>query len=281
MPGTNDYVRRQPRRNRQPILRFDPSTYTTAEAEQAANPRRRRRTVAQMVEHMNNEKMPAIGRLLDRGRTTRVFLDYADPARPAMSTDKQRNAFSFEIPLPREWGDMEPDEQEDYVEQFIRTPTAQLLFDASEVSNSPINEQVQLHDESAWTMRHHESQYVPPSDSEEDDEEEEDEYGELSDHAKQLVDRYVDVYIDELESDRILGLRSPNRDATGGRAVILQRFQYDHGIQPRNVQMRILELAQDLLQEYWDDPPTYRARQLVSTRWKPRGRERRGRGRRG
>ena len=65
-----------------------------------------------------------IGRWMERGNQTRVFIGHAGDRRH--HSDKQRNAFSFEIPVPEEWGRMNDAEKDDYVKQFIRTVLAVL-----------------------------------------------------------------------------------------------------------------------------------------------------------
>ena len=215
-PGTNDYVRRSGQNRQQPI-RYT-NAYSTAAAEQAANPRpapRRMRTVEEMVRHMDRLPAPVVGRILEAGRSTRAYLDYAN-ARPDMSAQQQR-VFSFEIPLPPEWWRMAPDDRQDYVEQYIRTPSAQLQFDASQVSESPLNEDVHLRDESAWMLRRHESNYIPPDDSDEEEEdgerdgERDGEEDEPDDETRQRVNAYIDEYIEEVEAGG--NYREPTDDA--------------------------------------------------------------------
>ena len=88
-PGTSDYVARRSGRNRQPILRFDPSTYTNAAAERARAmgrgppaarappPRRRvRRTAAEMARDMAQLTIGQQGSIMGHGRNVRVFIKH-------------------------------------------------------------------------------------------------------------------------------------------------------------------------------------------------------------
>ena len=182
-PGTSDYVRRSGR-PRQPILRFDPSTYTTAAAERARAtsrgppaarappPRRRvRRTAAEMARDMAQLTIGQQGSIMGHGRNVRVFIKHNPNGTRAPHVGGQIRAFSFRIPTPKEWSQMDPDEREDYINQFVQTTSAQDLWDEANVPY--LDEVVDLANTNLWLVDHPMTEDAQLDDSDEEEEEEE------------------------------------------------------------------------------------------------------------